>query len=216
MTNRNLLNLFIPVLFVLLALGSTQVNAQGRQSTIMLSGLIIDGDESYGVSGVHIYVKGAGIGTTSNQVGYFGLPVMIGDTILISAVGYKQQQLVVPKTGDAGMTILVDLQTKSTMLPLVEVFPFPTKELFKEAFLALELPDTQLKQLEENLNSERMAALAANMPMSPGANHRFYMNKQINQMSNRYMMPTVSLLNPFAWGEFIKSVKRGDLKKKEN
>ena len=57
---------------------SFEVKAQGEKNTIQLSGLIVDGDSAYGVPGVHIYIPRAGIGTTSNPVGFFSLPTLVG------------------------------------------------------------------------------------------------------------------------------------------
>jgi hypothetical protein len=42
------------------------------------------------------------------------------------------------------------------------------------------------------------------------------MNTSINTMANRNFATTLPLLNPFAWAQFIQSIKRGDLKKKKN
>jgi len=190
--------------------------AQGDPEVMQMSGIIVDGDSSFGVPGVHIYIPKAGTGTVSNQVGLFALPTMAGDTVIFSAVGYKKQRFIVPRKNDKGFTVLIDLQTDTTFLPIVEVFPYPTEELFKEAFLALELPrDQRRENMERNLNQQALNRMAAALPMDGGSNHRYYMNQQSNAISNQFFAPSFSLLNPFAWAQFIKSVKRGDLKKKK-
>jgi hypothetical protein len=204
--------LVIGAIWVLLV---ERVQAQGEPNIIQLSGIIVDGDSAYGVPGVHIYIPRAGRGAVSNPVGFFSVPTMVGDTVLISAVGYKQQRLVVPYREDRGFTILIDLQTDTTFLPIVEVFPYPTEELFKEAFLALRLPESDQDRIARNLNSGVIHRMADYMGMDAGSNHRFYMNQQSNQITNRFFSPSFSLLNPFAWNQFIQSVKRGDLKKKD-
>jgi hypothetical protein len=190
--------------------------AQGDPEVMQMSGIIVDGDSSFGVPGVHVYIPSAGMGTVSNQVGLFALPTMAGDTVIFSAVGYKKQRLIVPAKNEKGFTVLIDLKTDTTFLPMVEVFPYPTEELFKEAFLALEMPkDQRQENMERNLNQQALNRMSAALPMDGGSNHRYYMNQQSNAISNQFFSPTFSLLNPFAWGEFIKSVKRGDLKKKD-
>ncbi len=189
--------------------------AQGEQSSIQLSGIVVDGDSSYGVPGVHIYVPRAGRGAVSNHVGFFSLRTMIGDTVIVRAVGYKQQKLVVPQRDDLGFTVLIDLKTDTTFLPVVEVFPYPTKELFKEAFLALKLPDKRYENMEKNLNPEMLRYMVMNTGMDAGSNFRYFMDRQVNYAANRNFSPSYSFLNPFAWAEFIRSVKRGDLKRKD-
>jgi hypothetical protein len=51
----------------------------------------------------------------------------------------------------------------------------------------------------------------------PGAGESFrnFSNQQQYYNANRNFAPTLQLLNPFAWAQFIKQVKRGDLKKKD-
>jgi hypothetical protein len=51
--------------------------------------------------------------------------------------------------------------------------------------------------------------------MSSKENYRGYMNQEILKQETRYNAPSLQLLNPFAWNRFIKSVRRGDLKKKD-
>ncbi len=214
-TTKKITSIFVLAVISIFLL-QTEVKAQGDPEVIQMSGIIVDGDSSYGVPGVHVWIPSAGVGTVSNQVGLFALPTMVGDTVIFSAVGYKKQKFIVPQKKDKGFTVLIDLQTDTTFLPVVEVFPYPTEELFKEAFLALELPvDKRKENMEKNLNQQALNRMAASLPMGGGSNHRYYMNQQSNAISNQFFSPSFSILNPFAWAEFIKSVKRGDLKKKD-
>ncbi|MEN7547487.1 carboxypeptidase-like regulatory domain-containing protein [Rapidithrix thailandica] len=192
----------------------TQSIAQGEKSTIQFSGIVVDGDNSYGVPGVHVYIKRAGLGTVTNGVGFFSLPTLSGDTVTISAVGYKKQNIIIPERKDAGFTVLIDLQTDTTYLPVVEVFPYASPEIFKEAFLALDIRDERYENMEKNLNQQTLNEMARSLPMDGSLNHRYFMYNQIDRGANRFFAPSFSILNPFAWAEFIKSVKRGDLKKK--
>ena len=68
-----------------------------------MSGVVVGADSISGVGGVHIYVPKAGRGTTSNPYGYFTMPVLEDDSLIISAVGYQKQNLIVP--GDKGESI---------------------------------------------------------------------------------------------------------------
>jgi hypothetical protein len=212
---KNTLYVLSALTLLFVGLINSDLRAQGEKNTLQLSGLIVDGDSAYGVPGVHVYIPRAGIGTTSNPVGFFSLPTMIGDTVIISAIGYQPQKLVVPPRTDMGFSVLIDLKSDTTLLPIVEVFPYPTAEVFKEAFLALQLPDDGTEAVRRNLDQEQLTRMAMALPMDGSTNYRFYMNQHVNRMSNRFFAPSFSLLNPFAWAEFIKSVKRGDLKNKE-
>lgn len=203
------------VLFISISLFSQASYAQADDPVIVLSGVVVSGEDSYGIPGVHVYVKEAGIGTSSNGAGLFRIHVVPGDTVVFSHITYKTQKFIVPNTDEQALSILIDLATESTLLPMVEVFPFPSEEVFKEAFLALDLKDQREENMRENLSPERIARMASQMGMSAGANHRNFMNNQVNQVHNQFFAPTLSLLNPFAWSEFIKSIKRGDFKRKD-
>ena len=190
--------------------------AQGGNPVIQFSGIIVGEDSTSGVPGVHIYVPKAGRGTTSNQYGYFSMPVLKGDSIVISTIGYTRQHYIVPGDEGESITVVVELTADTTFLPIVEIFPYPTEELFKEAILALELPE-QLGKDSPNMGEDVLARMFRDMPMDGSMNHSYYMNQQFHQMHNRFSNPYYNnpLLNPLNWAKFIKSIKNGDLKKKK-
>lgn len=202
------------LLFFLVPLFKTK--AQGGNPVIQFSGIIVGEDSTSGVPGVHIYVPKAGRGTTSNQYGYFSMPVLKGDSIVISTIGYGRQHYIVPGDEGESITIVVELSADTTYLPMVEIFPYPTEELFKEAILALELPE-QLGKDSPNMGEDVLAQMFRDMPMDGSMNHSWYMDQQFNQMHNRFSNPYYNnpLLNPLNWAKFIKSIKNGDLKKKK-
>ena len=210
---------WVTMVLLLIAFFFTQtpeIHAQGKDKVIYLSGLISSGDSSYGIPGVHIYIPKAGIGTVSNSAGLFRIRALPGDTVVFSHIAYQKQTLVVPVDDyEMAMTVLVDMQTDEKLLPMVTIFPYPSEEVFKEAFLALDVETQQEKNMRKNLSSERITEMAKDLEMDGGGNHRFYMNQQANYLHNQYFMPTLSLTDPFAWSKFIKSVKNGDLKKKK-
>jgi len=196
-------------------LNASSANAQGKERVITISGLVVSGDSAYGIMGVHVYIPNASVGTITNQAGLFRISAIPGDTIIFSHIAYEKQKLVVPEEDyQISMSVLIDMETENTLLPVIEVFPYPTEEIFKEAFLALDLSDKRENNMRKNLNSERIALMANQTGMSAYSNHRWFMDQQVNQLHNRYFNPTLSLTNPFAWARFIKSVKNGDLKKK--
>lgn len=204
------------ILFIVTMLSANFAQGQGKEHIIQFSGIIIGGDNSEPVPGAHIYVPKAGRGTSTNEYGFFSMPVMIGDSLIISAIGYKKQYYRIPKKNEQGYSVVIELLTDTTMLPVVEVYPYPTEELFKEAFLALQLPDEKAQEaMRRNLDKQLLAYMAYEAGMTSNENFRNYTSGQVNYMSNRNFVPTLQLLNPFAWAQFIKSVKRGDLKKKE-
>ncbi|MEY5047096.1 MAG: hypothetical protein RLZZ175_455 [Bacteroidota bacterium] len=205
------------IIFITLLTSYQLVNAQGKDKIIQLSGVVVNGDSAYGVLGTHIYVPKSGRGATTNQVGFFSLPVIAGDSLIISAIGYQRQHYVVAKNEIRdNISIMISLQPDTSLIPVVEVFPYYTEELFKQAFLALRLPDNQSQTLAyQNISDRIMYTLYQRSEMDGSMNHTYFMQQQSYAQSNRYSPPQITLLNPFAWSQFIKSLKNGDFKKKE-
>lgn len=192
------------------------VFGQDQKEVIQFSGVVVDEDStSTGLFGVHVYVPAAGRGTVTNQYGYFSLPVLLGDSVIISVVGYQKQNFIIPGNQGDSFTVLVEMVTDTTILSTVEIFPYPTEELFKEAILALNLPVDDESQVD-NLGQEVLARMAQSMSMDASQNYKYYMNQQFYQLHNTYSQQRFNnpLLNPVNWASFIKSLRRGDLKKK--
>jgi len=111
---------------------------------------------------------------------------------------------------------LINLEEEAVYLPEVIVFPYATPEEFKEAVLAVELPEDQSEILRKNLNNNKIRAMANALPMSGNISHRNFVNQQVSAIANRNAATTIPLLNPFAWYEFIKSLKKKKKKKKSS
>lgn len=185
---------------------STDASAQGKQRVIQLSGIVLGEDSTSGIPGVHIYVPKAGRGTTTNRVGYFSMPVLIGDEIVISAIGYEKQYYRMPDPEKDNITIIIELISDTTYLDPVEIMPFPTEEIFKEAVVALNLP-MEKPVNSENLNDELLALMLRSTPMDATMNHRFYLENWQQAQQDRYGPRPNPFLNPFNWARFFKSLK---------
>jgi hypothetical protein len=187
--------------------------AQGHTQIITFTGIVIDGDSAKAVKNVNLYIYRANRGTVTNEQGIFTMPVKSGDTVVITRLGYEKKMVVIPQRSDASYSVVIDLKQRARMLPVVEVHPYSDEKVFKEAFLALNLPERRYENMAKNLNKRQMTNMAMSMPMDGSMNYKFYMNQQINSMTHVNSMTTIPLLNPFAWAAFIKSIKRGDLKR---
>lgn len=189
--------------------------SQGKRQVIQFSGVVVGEDSTSGVPGVHIYVPKAGRGTTTNGYGYFSMPVLANDSVVVSAIGYQKQYFIIPETERQGITVAIELLSDTTYLPTVEIFPYPTEEHFKEAVLAMQLPDEgNYSRIRENMNEEVLARMFRDLPMDGSANYKHNMEQQFFNTHRRGGVVMNPLLDPFAWSNFIKSIKRGDFKKK--
>lgn len=205
--------LFYFIVIAIIVFQAAESKAQGMRKIVQFSGLIVAGDSSYGIPGVHVFIPNSGRGSTTNYVGYFSMATLEGDTVLIKAVGYKDKSFVIPfDVKDEKWSLIVYLSEDLLLLPEVEIFPWPTERIFKEAFLSLKLPEQDMSNMNSNLNEQVMRRMMYNGDADGKMNHSYYMNQQTVKQANRYQTPTISLLNPFAWSKFIESAKKGDLK----
>lgn len=181
------------------------VKAQGGKKIIQLSGIVLGEDSIAGIPGVHIYVPKAGRGTTTNRVGYFSMPVLEGDELVISAIGYERQFFKIPLYEKDNLTLVIELVSDTTFLETVEIMPFPTEEIFKEAVLALNLPINEYENA--NLNEELLTLMLKTVPMDGFANHQYYMDNWAQHQTDRFSPRANPFLNPFNWARFFKSLK---------
>ncbi len=194
----------------------TQTVFAQQKRVIQLSGVVLgqdDRDSVMTLPGVHVYVPKAGRGQTTNSVGFFSMPVLVGDEIIISFVGFVRQQFVVPENATEYQTIIVTLVQDTTMLPEVVIMPFPTEEVFKQAVLALNIPLEDGQIDKKNLNAELLALMMKSTPMDGYQNQRYYLNQWASSATSRYQPVTNPFLNPFNWAKFFTSLKK-DKKKK--
>ncbi|MEX2234689.1 MAG: carboxypeptidase-like regulatory domain-containing protein [Cyclobacteriaceae bacterium] len=179
--------------------------AQQPKRVIQLSGVTMDtvtGPVPY----VNIYVPAAGRGVKTNGVGFFSMPVLAGDSIVISSVGYQRQYHIVPEDADEYVTIFIPMVQDVTYLREVEILDYPTEEVFKEAVLALNLPPEQID--ERNLNAELLALMLKTTPMDGPLNQRYSLNQWAASQNDKFMPVTNPFLNPFNWVKFFNGLKK--------
>lgn len=203
-------SIFILSLAICTALLAQDEKDPEPRKIIQFTGVIFTPDSTNVIPGVHVYVPKGGRGTTTNPYGFFSLPVLEGDSVVFRAIGYERASYVIPAHDkEYSLKLLVYLQEDVTYLDEVEVFPYPSEQTFKAAVLAAELPDQrQYDNLNEWMNSEIMTDMYWELPASPSTNHRYFMQQQINQQVYRVQPQQNPLLNPFAWAQFIKSLRR--------
>lgn len=206
-------NKYLLVLTVMLACWFTttqQAEAQQQRRVIQLSGIVMD-TVTGPLPGVHVYIPKAGRGVTTNAVGFFSLPVLIGDSIIISSVGYRRQHYIVPQTATEFFTIIVPMIEDVTYLKEIVIVPYPTEEVFKEAVLALNLPADRSID-EKNLNAELLALILKTTPMDGPLNQRYALNQWAASQNDKFMPVTNPFLNPFNWVKFFNGLKKNKKK----
>jgi len=200
---------------VVLMVISFQAIGQGENKYITFSGFVIDSKTEEPLPNAYISIPAAGRGTIADARGYFILYVFPEDSVVFSYVGFKPQYHRIPKKAMLNYSAVVELQQDAKLLKEVKVYPFSTEEEFKEALIAMELPDArEREQIAKNFSREKIAEMANMSGMSADMNYRYAMTQQLNQLQTRGQVTMNPLLSPFAWTSFINSVKRGAFKDK--
>ncbi|MDX2194896.1 MAG: carboxypeptidase-like regulatory domain-containing protein [Cytophagales bacterium] len=182
----------------------------GKLPLVQFSGIVVGGDSLYGIPGVYVYVRKAGRGTITNDAGYFSMATLAGDSVKVNALGYKEKVIVVPKSDKNSYTIIVELVEDTTYYPIVEIFPYPTEEVFKQAFLSLQLPDQLFySRSASNLNPYILQRMVMNYAMNSNENYKYSLRSQLYPGSPAYISGVnFNILNPFAWSSLIKQARR--------
>lgn len=194
--------------------------AQGEQKAIIFRGVVVEGKTSQRLPGTYIFIPKAGRGTLAGQDGTFEISVFPGDSIVYSYLGYSKQYHVIPRKYNSDVySAIVAMKEDVTLLSEVKIYPWATEEEFKKAFLALQLPDQADRDaLAKSTSAEYLTRMAAQAPNNAQTNYRYTMDQQLfgrESAAGKGFATTFPFLNPFAWANFIKGVKKGDLKQKD-
>lgn len=184
------------------------------RKVIQLSGIILNSDSTDAVPGVNIYVPKKGRGTASGRFGYFSMPVLEGDSVVFTFIGLKKQSFKVPDVVENDrISLILTMEVDEIALAEIEVMPYPTEEEFKKAIIAMNVVDPMAIS-RANMSPEMLLRWAESMPASGNENFRYFQQGQMMQNQDLYGPRPLRLLDPFAWSQFIRSIKRGDLKSK--
>ena len=182
---------------------------------IQFSGVVVEADSLRPVPFTKIIIKNSNRGTLADFYGYFSFVAKKKDTLTFSATGYRKSQYIIPDTLKGNKYSLIQLMKYDTIyLKETIIYPWPTKEQFKEVFLNMNVPDDDLERAKKNLDREEMKAQYETMGMDGSMN---YKNTMQNYQSRLYwagQYPPNNLLNPFAWAQFVKMWREGKLKLK--
>jgi hypothetical protein len=192
---------------------STSYAQPDDKDLIQFSGVVITGDSLNPVPFTNVLIEQTGRGTMTDYYGYFSFVAQKGDSILFSAVGFKRNRFIIPDTLTKNKYSLIQIMNHDTVqLQETIVYPWPTREQFKEAFLAMEIPETDYDRAQKNLyQADMIARMDAAMP-SGGETFKYSMQEYQQQIYYAGQAPPMNIFNPVAWGEFIQAWKRGDFK----
>jgi hypothetical protein len=203
------------IIFLLITI-SPQIFGQvsDRNRLIQVSGIITD-DEKQPVPHVSIISTRLRRGTVSEISGIYSLISMPGDTVFVSALGYKRMTFQVPSVFD-GRIYKKDLSLVSDTISIegINIFPWRNYAEFKREVLANQpVMKPEIRNMYANLsNIHNTIANNPSYAVTPEAGYRMAMNQHVDRYVVNQQYPVNNLLNPIAWAKFFSGVKSGLLK----
>ena len=189
--------------------------AQEGKEPILLSGLVVAGDSLHKIANTNIIVKNKNKGTASNQDGYFSFYAEPNDSVVFSAIGYKDGLYVVPEELDRDHYSIVQIMTNDTIwLQETIIFPWRSYDDFGDELITMVPPVTDDERAQFNLDNAQLYEKSAKIHMDGSANFKHSMQQYADRMYFASQVPPMEIFNIFAWTEFIKSFKSGAYKKK--
>ena len=179
-----------------------------RERVIQFSGVLVDAKDLSPLPYATIQIEGTNRGAISNINGFFTFAAMIGDRIVITSVGYRPVSIYLSDTLTEDRYSVVQSMVQDTiMLTETVIYPWPSKEKFREAFVNLELPETNADILRKNFTLAAMRELAKAGKMDAGMNYQDLTRQQVDKLYYQGQIAPNNLFNPFAWAKFIQKWK---------
>ena len=201
----------------LLVVSCLFARAQAKyEGLVQFSGVVVTGDSLRPIPFVSIIIKNSYRGTVSDFNGFFSFVAQLKDTIEFTALGFKKSMYIIPDTLNTDRYSLIKMLSRDTvLLQETVIYPWPTKDQFKQAFLNLQVPDNDYERAKRNMALSEMRDMMLNMPMDGQMNYKALMLERQNKLYMAGQGYSISLLNPIAWAKFIEAWQRGDYKRKD-
>jgi hypothetical protein len=204
------------ILLTLLFVSGSLLAQPGTQpNLVQFTGVVVT-DSLLPVPFTNILVKNTYRGTMSDVYGYFSFVAQEGDTILFSAVGFQRSQYVIPDSLSDGKYSMIHVLSRDTVtLKEFTVYPWPSREQFRDAFLALRLPADDHQLALRNLSPAEMVQRMENLPPDAYQSFQYQMAMDHTRLYYSGGTPVVNLFNPIAWAQFLQAWQNGAFKKKD-
>lgn len=177
---------------------------QGRK-IIQFSGVVVNSADLSPVPFVNIGVEGTYRGTSSDANGFYTFVALTGETITFSCIGFSTASYTIPHDLEGDHYSIVQSIVNDTIeLEETVIYPWPSKEKFKEAFLSVQLPEREIDLIQKNFSLAEIRERAKAGKMDAGMNYRNFIQDKTDRLYYAGQVTPNNLLNPFAWAAFLK------------
>jgi len=203
-------------LFLVTGLISYSFAQENEKKVIQFSGYVLTPNTLMGIPFVTIQINNSSRGTISNREGFFSFAANVGDTVNFRSIGFENSYYYIPTSLQTNKYSIVKLLSTDTYyIDTVTVYPWPSKEMFKQAFLSLEIEENDVDRAMKNLEREYLKEMGENMAMDASENANYYLRSEAQKYYYAGQAPPQNIFNVFAWAQFIEAWKRGDFRRKK-
>jgi hypothetical protein len=209
---RFALILMMTAVFPFLSIAQSNDETMDSLQYVQLTGIVIN-DSLERLPFTAVYDKTTQRGVICDYFGYFALVVHPGDTLQFSFIGFKKKTYIVPETDETNSLSIVSLlESDSIQSEPIDVYPWPSRDQFADAFVNLEIDNDAINQAKKRLSPQEMAFVYGTMGSDASISYKAQTAQYLNQVYYRGQQAPNNLLNPVAWSNFLKSLNNGDLK----
>jgi len=153
-----------------------------------------------------------GIMTDAN--GFFSIPALENDTITVSSVGFITQEFSVPDDLEFNrMNVVQPLGRDTIEIDQAFIYPWPTRERFREEFLELQLTADAFTIGQQRLNAADIYDRLMEVGRDGSEVYNYTVQQQAQQNYYQGQLAPISLFNPIAWAKFVEAIRNGSLKR---
>lgn len=181
---------------------------------IQISGMVVTGDSLAPLAFATVFRQRDLRGTMTDANGFFSIPALEKDTLVVSSVGYLTQQFTVPDDLELPrLNVVQPLGRDTVALDEAFIYPWPTKERFREEFLELQLSPDAYSIGQERLDAAALYDRLMEVGRDGGEVYSYTLQQQAQQNYYTGQLPPINVFNPVAWAKFIEAVRNGSLKR---
>mgnify|MGYP001605034515 CR=1 FL=1 len=155
-------------MILLLLIPFIAYNQTVTENSFILSGTVVSGVNNQPLAGSHLLTN-RNMGTKTNELGEFTLIVYPKDTLKISYIGFKTIHYIIPYKESGKYLIKFKLFTDSVALSEIEIFPWPTYEEFKQAFIAMDKQNEAIKMEGVKMYQDKIITPKSHSLLSPAS-----------------------------------------------
>ncbi len=210
------LQILLVLVFCFTLVKSQKTEQKTEAPLIQFSGVVLDQDSLTAIPFVSILIKGTRRGAVTDFYGFFNMIVNPGDELEFYSVTHKNRTYKIADTLKQKYYYAIQVLNKDTIqLPAVEIYPWPSQEDFKRAFLELNLNNTDIDRADRNLEREVLTYLERTQGANAALNYKYVMQAYYTKVYTAGQAPENKLFSPIAWAQFIDAWRKGKFSSKK-